>query len=57
MLDNGERTKTEVNGLLEYNKFVRTGKTDSFADVYVYDFLLAIPQEMKIRYLFLFRGQ
>ena len=57
MLDNGERTKTEINALLEYNKFIRTGKTDSFADVYVYDFLLAFPQEMQIRYLFLFRGQ
>ena len=57
MLDNGERTKTESDALLEYNKFIRTGKTDSFADVYVYDFLLAIPQEMQIRYLFLFRGQ
>lgn len=57
MLDNGERTKTEIDALLEYNKFIRTGKTDSFADVYVYDFLLAIPQEMQIRYLFLFRGQ
>lgn len=57
MLDNGERTKTEINALIEYNKFIRTGKTDSFADVYVYDFLLAIPQEMQIRYLFLFRGQ
>lgn len=57
MLDNGERTKTEIGALLEYNKLIRTGKTDSFADVYVYDFLLAIPQEMQIRYLFLFRGQ
>lgn len=57
MLNNGERTKTEINALLEYNKFVRMGKTDSFADVYVYDFLLAIPQEMQLRYLFLFRGQ
>lgn len=57
MLDNGERTKTEISALLEYNKFIRTGKTDSFADMYVYDFLLAIPQEMQIRYLFLFRGQ
>jgi len=57
MLDDGERTKTQINALLEYNKFIRTGKTDSFADVYVYDFLLAIPQEMQIRYLFLFRGQ
>lgn len=50
MLNNGERTKTEIDALLEYNKFIRTGKTDSFADVYVYDFLLAIPQEMQIRY-------
>ena len=57
MFNDGERTKTEINALLEYNKFIRTGKTDSFADVYVYDFLLAIPQEMQIRYLFLFRGQ
>ena len=57
MLDNGERTKTEITALLEYNKFVRTGKTDSFADVFVYDFLLAIPQEIQLRYLFLFRGQ
>lgn len=57
MLDNGERTKTEITALLEYNKFIRTGKTDSFADVFVYDFLLFIPQEMQLRYLFLFRGQ
>ncbi len=57
MLDNGERTKTEINALLEYNKFIRTGKTDCFSDVFVYDFLLAIPQEMQLRYLFLFRGQ
>lgn len=57
LLDNGERTKTEINALLEYNKFIRTGKTDSFIDVYVYDFLLAVPQEMQLRYLFLFHGQ
>lgn len=57
MLNDGERTKTEINALLEYNKFIRTGKTDSFTDVFVYDFLLAIPQEMQIGYLFLFRGQ
>lgn len=57
MLDNGERTKTEITALLEYNKFIRTGKTDSFADVFVYNFLLAIPQEIQLRYLFLFRGQ
>ncbi len=57
MLNNGERTKTEINALLEYNKFIRTGKTDSFADVYVYDFLLAFPQEVLLRYLFVFRGQ
>ena len=57
MLNNGEHTKMEINALLEYKKFIRTGKTDSFADVYVYDFLLAIPQEIQLRYLFLFRGQ
>lgn len=57
MLDDGERTKTEINALLEYNRYERTGKTDSFADVFVYDFLLALPQEMQIRYLYIFRGQ
>ena len=57
MLDNGERTRTEISALLEYNKFIRTGKTDSFADVFVYDFLLFMPQEIQLRYLFLFRGQ
>lgn len=57
LLDDGERTKTQINALLEYNKFIRTGKTDSFVDVYVYDFLLAVPQEMQLRYLFIFRGQ
>ena len=49
MLDDGKLTKTEINALLEYNKFIRTGKADSFADVYVYDFLLAISQEMQLR--------
>ena len=57
MHDNGEQTKTEINALLEYNRFIRTGKADSFADIYVYDFLLAMPQEMQMRYLFLFKGQ
>lgn len=57
MLDDGERTKTEIDALIEYNRFIRTGKTDSFVDVYVYNFLLFIPQEMQLRYLFLFRGQ
>lgn len=57
MLNNSERTKTEINALLEYNKFIRTGKTDSFADVFVYDFLLFMPQEIQLRYLFIFRGQ
>ena len=57
ILDNGEQTKTEINAMLEYNKFARTGKTDSFADVFVYDFLLAFPQEIQLRYLFLFKGQ
>ncbi len=57
VLDDGERTKTEIDALLEYNKFIRTGKTDSFVDVYVYDFLLAFPQEVLLRYLFVFRGQ
>lgn len=57
MLDNGEYNKAELNARLEYRKFMRTGKTDSFVDVFVYDFLLAIPQEMQLRYLFIFRGQ
>ena len=57
IITDGERTKTQINALLEYNKFIRTGKTDSFADVYVYDYLLGTPQEMQLRYLFLFRGQ
>lgn len=57
MLDNGELAKLEINARLEYRKYMRTGKTDSFADVLVYDFLLSMPQEMQIRYLFIFRGQ
>ena len=32
-------------------------KTDSFADVFVYDILLFMPQKIQLRYLFLFRGQ
>ena len=57
MLDNGELTKLEINARLEYRKHTRTGKCDRFADVFVYDFLLSMPQEMQIRYLFIFRGQ
>lgn len=57
MLDNGERTKTEIYALLEYNKFIRTGKTDSFIDVFVYDFLLQMPQNIQLKYLFIFKGQ
>lgn len=57
MLDDGELTKTEINAMLKYRKFIRTGKTDIFVDVFVYDFLLSMPQEMQIRYLFIFRGQ
>lgn len=57
MLDNGDLSSVEIAAELEYRKYVRTGKTDSFADVYVYDFLLHIPQEMVLRYLFIFQGQ
>lgn len=57
MLDNGEYTKRELNAQLEYRKFMRTGKTESFIDVFIYDFLLSMPQEMQTRYLFIFRGQ
>lgn len=57
MLDDGERTKTRINAEMEYRKYLRSGKTESFVDVYVYDFLLAFPQEVLLRYLFVFRGQ
>lgn len=57
MLDDGELSKREIDARLEYRKFMRTGKTDSFVDVFIYDFLLSMPQEMQIRYLFIFRGQ
>lgn len=57
MLDDGERTETQIKAELEYRKYLRSGKTESFVDVYVYDFLLAFPQEVLLRYLFVFRGQ
>ncbi len=57
MLDDGERTDTQIKAEMEYLKYLRTGKTESFVDVYVYDFLLAFPQEVLLRYLFVFRGQ
>ncbi len=57
MLDDGERTETQIKAEIEYRKYLRSGKTDSFVDVYVYDFLLAFPQEVLLRYLFVFRGQ
>ena len=57
MLDDGERTETQIKAEMEYRKYLRTGKTESFVDVYVYDFLLAFPQEVLLRYLFVFRGQ
>lgn len=57
MLDDGERSNTEINALLEYNKYIRTGKTESFIDVYIYDFLLAMPQGIQLKYLFIFKGQ
>ncbi len=57
MLDDGERTETQIKAELEYRRYLRSGKTESFVDVYVYDFLLAFPQEVLLRYLFVFRGQ
>ena len=57
MLDDGERTDTQIKAEMEYRKYLRTEKTESFVDVYVYDFLLAFPQEVLLRYLFVFRGQ
>lgn len=57
MLDYGEYTKREIEARLEYKKFMRTGKAESFIDVFVYDFLLSMPQEMQLRYLYIFRGQ
>lgn len=49
--------KKEIEARFEYRKFMRTGKTDSFVDVFIYDFLLSMPQGMQLRYLFIFRGQ
>lgn len=57
MLDDGERTEAQIRAAMEYNRFIRTGKCDSFADVYVYDFLMSMPQEMQLRYIFILRGQ
>ena len=57
MLDDGERTDTQIKAEMEYRKYLRTEKTESFVDVYVYDLLLAFPQEVLLRYLFVFRGQ
>lgn len=57
MLNDGERTETQIKAEMEYRKYVRSGKTESFVDVYVYDFLMAFPQEVLLRYLFVFRGQ
>ena len=57
MLDDGERTETQIKAIMQYNRFIRTGKCDSFADVFVYDFLLSMPQDMQLRYLYLMRGQ
>ena len=57
MLDDGERSETQIKAEMEYRKYLRSGKTESFVDVYIYDFLLAFPQEVLLRYLFVFRGQ
>ena len=57
ILDDGERTETQIKAEMQYRKYLRSGKTESFVDVYVYDFLLTFPQEVLLRYLFVFRGQ
>ena len=54
MIDDGELTPKEIFAELEYRKYARTGKTETFADVFVYDYLTSLPQEMVLRYLFLF---
>ena len=57
MLDDGEHSPNEIRAEIEYRKYMRSGKTESFVDVFVYDYLLQMPQEMILRYLFVFRGQ
>ena len=57
MIDDGSLSSHEIRAELEYRKYMRTGKSESFIDVFLYDFLLQMPQEMLLRYLFLFRGQ
>ena len=57
MIDDGSLSPHEIRAELEYRKYMRTGKSESFIDVYLYDFLLQMPQEIQLRYLFIFRGQ
>ena len=57
MIDDGSLSSCEIRAELEYRKYMRTGKSESFIDVYLYDFLLQMPQEIQLRYLFIFRGQ
>ena len=57
MIDDGSLSPHEIKAELEYRKYMRTGKSESFIDVYLYDFLLQMPQEILLRYLFIFRGQ
>ena len=56
-LDDGEHSPNEIRAEIEYRKYMRSGKTESFVDVFVYDYLLQMPQKMLLRYLFIFRGQ
>ncbi len=57
MIDDGSFSSDEIRAELEYRKYMRTGKSESFIDVFVYDFFLQMPQEILLRYLFIFRGQ
>ena len=57
MIDDGSLSPHEIRAELEYRKYIRTGKSESFIDVLVYDFMLQMPQEILLRYLFIFRGQ
>ena len=57
MIDDGSLSPHEIRAELEYRKYMRTGKSENFIDVFLYDFLLQMLQEMLLRYLFLFRWQ
>ena len=57
MIDDGSLSPHEIGAELEYRKYMGTGKSESFIDVFLYDFLLQMPQKIILRYLFVFCGQ